>query len=232
MENPEVEFDGMSGGGKTESFFSYLFSLNPTEKTELVNLLQYILLAIIPVVILLKLMKTYLPPENPKKASLEILVEVVVQLSILFSAFWFINKMIVFLPTYSGSPYPKLNVTQMVIPVLFILVSMKTSLSEKLSFLLQRVMVLVGLTKETMRSKDDDESDDEDTTRIPNSNASMMQMLPPPISTSTVASNQPQIYGQPSMSNHSGNSNHSNMNQTYGISEPMAANESGGYMNF
>lgn len=77
-----------------------------------------------------------MPPENSKKASVEILIEVVLQFALIFLVFWFVHKLILFIPTYSGSPYPKISIIQMVIPVIFLLVSMKTSLSEKLSILL------------------------------------------------------------------------------------------------
>jgi hypothetical protein len=219
-------YDAMSGGGLTkESFLSYMFSLSITEKNELVNLMQYILLAIIPVVILLKLMKTYMPPENNKKASVEILIEVVIQFALIFLVFWFVHKLILFIPTYSGSPYPKISIIQMVIPVIFLLVSMKTSLSEKLSILLDRTMVLIGFKKENME-------DDEDDPKKKKQSTSMLtaptNFLPNPQNTS-VETNQSQTPQFQQMYN----APQSMQTSQFGIQEPMASNDmmgGGGYM--
>jgi uncharacterized membrane protein YgcG len=141
MDNEQI------GGGST-SFFSYMFSLNPNEKNDLLNMIQYVVLAIIPIIVILKLMKKYIPPDNDKKASIEILIEVVVQLIVIFAAFWFIHKLIMFIPTYSKSPYPHFNLIQVVIPIVFILFSMNSTISEKANTLLNRAMVVVGLSKE------------------------------------------------------------------------------------
>lgn len=218
-------YDVMNGGGLAkESLMSYMFSFSITEKNEIMNLLQYILLAIIPVVILLKLMKTYMPPENNQKASVEILIEVVLQFSLIFMVFWFVHKLILFIPTYSGSPYPKINIIQMVIPVIFLLVSMKTSLSEKLSILLDRTMVVLGLTKENMEDEEDEKKKKKPGSILnPPTN-----FLPNPQNTS-VETNQTQtpqfqqMYNAPQTMS---------MSQ-FGMNEPMASNDmigGGGYM--
>ncbi len=219
-------YDAMNGGGLTkESFISYMFSLSITEKNELVNLLQYIVLAIIPVVIVLKLMKTYIPPENNRKASVEILIEVVLQFSVVFLVFWFIHKLILFIPTYTGSPYPKISIIQMVIPVIFLLISMKTSLSEKLSILLERTMVMMGLSKENME-------DDEEETKKKKQSTSILtaptNFLPNPQNTS-VETNQSQTPQFQQMYN----APQPIQTTQFGMNEPMASNDmigGGGYM--
>jgi hypothetical protein len=219
-------YDVMNGGGLTkESLMSYIFSLSTSEKCELMNLIQYMLIAIIPVVILLKLMKTYMPPENNQKASIEILIEVVLQFSFIFLVFWFIHKLILFIPTYSQSPYPKINMIQVVIPVIFLMISMKTSISEKLSILLDRSMVSIGISKENM------EDDVEDKKKKKQNNAGLnpaTNFLPNPQNTSieTNQSQTPQFqqtYNMPQSTNTS----------QFGMNEPMASNDmlgGGGYM--
>ena len=136
------------GGDGSKSFFNYMFSLNPNEKNDLLNMMQYSILVIIPIIVILKLMKKYIPSENDKKASIEILIELVLQLIIIFGSFWFIHKLVTFLPTYSTSPYPHFNVLQVIIPVTFILFSMNSTISEKATILLNRVLVAAGLVKE------------------------------------------------------------------------------------
>lgn len=225
----ELEESFMKGGGK-ESFFSYMFSLSSTEKNEMVNLIQYILLAIIPVTILLKLMKTYIPLDNPKKASIEIIIEVILQLVIIFVAFWFIHKMIMFIPTYSGSPYPRLNIIQLVIPVFFLLICMKTSISEKVSILLERVLIAVGLIKET----DDDEDSKHQKKKVYTDINPMLpqqnNFIPPPMNTMKETTAQHNMNFQQNMDM---SPPPYSMAGGYGLQEPMASNEAGvTFLNF
>jgi len=167
--------DGQLGGDEgSKSFFNYMISLNPNEKNDLLNMLQYSVLAIIPVIIVLKLMKKYIPSENDKKASIEILIELVLQLIIIFAAFWFINRLITFIPTYSTAPYPHFNIIQLILPVIFILFSMNSTISEKATILLNRTLVAIGLVKENL--------DEEEQTR-PNTNVAVIpQNLIPVVS--------------------------------------------------
>ena len=76
------------------NFFSYVFNFDEDNKAGMLNMMQYTLLAILPVVILLKLVKHYIPEDDESKPSLEVLVEVILQLVILFLSIWFIDKMI------------------------------------------------------------------------------------------------------------------------------------------
>lgn len=226
----ELEESFMKGGGK-DSFFGYMFSLSSTEKNELLNLVQYILLVIIPVTILLKLMKTYIPLDNPKKASIEILIEVILQLIIIFGLFWFIHKMIMFIPTYSGSPYPRLNIIQLVIPVFFLLICMKTSISEKVSILLERVLVAFGLMKEVDEDEDDKKKKKKGYTdtnpMLPQQNSTFM---PPPMNTMRETAPQQNVNFQQSMDMAPPPYS---MAGGYGLQEPMASNEAGvTFLNF
>jgi hypothetical protein len=160
-----------------------MISLNPNEKNDLLNMIQYSVLAIIPIVIVLKLMKKYIPSENDKKASIEILIELVLQLIIIFASFWFINRLISFIPTYSTAPYPHFNIIQVILPIIFILFSMNSTISEKATILLNRTLVAVGLVKENL---------DEDEQVRPNPNVAVIpqNLLP-------VVSNQQATKGVP-----------------------------------
>lgn len=206
MSEHDLEFEEktMTGGASNTSFFSYMFSLSSTEKNEILNAMQYILIVIIPVVILLKLMKNYIPLENPDKGTIEITVEVVLQLFIIFIAFLFIHKFAVFIPTYSTVPYGKMNLIHVIIPVIFLLLCMKSSISEKMSILLDRFMSVSGVSpKENMEEKKNP----------PESQQNQIQFPPPP--QSTIIVKEP-VYQ---------NQNQNQREQNYGPSEPMPANE-------
>lgn len=213
-------------GGKSDSFVSYLTTITPLEKNELLNVFQYILLAIIPLVLFLKFMKEYIPPENPTKSTIEITTEVVIQLFLIFVVFWLIHKIIVYIPTYSTVPYEKLNIVQLILPVLFLLFCMKSSISEKMSILLERGLIMVGLRTEGMT----EEEPKKQTQRSQN----MPQMnMPMPMNTSSSQETREvrELNAMNSPNSHMNSPNMNNMN--YGIQEPMAANEMGGsYVNY
>jgi len=93
-----------------------MIQLSQKDKSELLNIVQYITLAIVPISLVVKLMKMYLPPFDDYKGSLELLMEVILQLVALLLLFWFIHRFIVFIPTYSKESYSSLNVFHFIIP--------------------------------------------------------------------------------------------------------------------
>ena len=96
-------------GGSNTSFFNYMFSLADGEKIELINTLQYVILAIIPILLIIKVINNYIPPFDNKKSTVEVAVELIVQLGVLFTVFFFIHKLILFIPTYTKTQYPTIQ---------------------------------------------------------------------------------------------------------------------------
>jgi hypothetical protein len=138
----------MSGGGglldksekETVGFFQYVFNFDDENKHAMLNMLQYMLLTIIPVLILLKLVKHYIPEDDDTKGSFEILAESVGQLIFIMLALWFINKVIYYIPTYSGKSYKSFNEINFILPFVLILATMQTKLGAKFQILIDRVM--------------------------------------------------------------------------------------------
>lgn len=127
---------------KTIGFFQYVFNFDDDNKNLLLNMSQYIFMAVIPVVVVLKLIKEYVPEEDDTKQSLEIGLEVGLQLLAIFFSIWFIDRAIRYIPTYSGTSYHRFNEINFVIPVIFIMTTMQTKLGAKLNILAERVMAL------------------------------------------------------------------------------------------
>ena len=113
------------------------------------NMIQYTLLAIIPVLITLKVTKHIFPEEDELKGSLEIFAESTGQIILIILMIWFTNKIIHFIPTYSGESYHKFNELNFIIPFLIILSTMQTKLGAKLNILMDRVMNLWHGTSST-----------------------------------------------------------------------------------
>jgi hypothetical protein len=215
-------------GGKSDSFVSYLTTISPVEKNELLNVFQYILLAVIPLVLFLKFMKEYMPAENPTKSTIEITTEVVIQLFLIFVVFWFIHKVILYIPTYSTAPYEKLNLIQLVLPVVFLLFCMKSSISEKMSILLERALVTLGLKPEGMcdeepKKKKGNGQNGKNVQSGQGQCSSGQNMLMGP----QLELQMPQMARQmPTNTSHESREM-PEMNMNYGINEPVASNEMG-----
>lgn len=123
-------------------FFKYVFDFDETNKSLIFNMLQYTILAIIPTVVSLKAIGYVIPEEDDDKGSLEILAEIIGQLVLLILSIWFVNKMIRYIPTYSGVDYHSFNEVNFLIPFLVIMLTMQTRLGEKIKIIMDRVLDL------------------------------------------------------------------------------------------
>lgn len=142
----EESLDGGSFGGSTKlspsGFFNYVFNFDSDNKAILLNMFQYILIALIPIIVVLKLIKEYIPEDDDKKESIELILEIVIQIGVLFIAIYLIDKIIRYFPTYSNIPYTKFNEISFIIPTLVLIMTMQTKLGAKINILYDRVLEL------------------------------------------------------------------------------------------
>jgi hypothetical protein len=129
--------------GESISFFTHVFNFDHENKSNILNMLQYTLLAIIPVLIILRGIKHIVPEDDDSKGSLEIFIESIGQVILLMLAIWFTHKIIQFIPTYSGEAYPKFDEISFIIPFVLILATMQTKLGAKFNILIERAIELV-----------------------------------------------------------------------------------------
>ena len=123
----------------TKSFVDHVFEFDDETKNELMNICQYSVLAVFPVVGLNKLLKHYVPDVDEEKGSLEILLEVVCQMILLFIGLFYIHRLVTFVPTYSKQEYVTFNVHTIILATILIVSSLHTRLGEKTSILAERV---------------------------------------------------------------------------------------------
>lgn len=134
--------DELSKTGGRPSFVKHVFNFDEEAKCEMMNIVQYAVLAIIPVVILNKLMQRFVPEADDDKSSMELTMEVLVQVVFMFIMILFIHRLITYVPTYSGDKYVGFSVTNIILAMLVILLSLQTKLGEKVSILVDRVVEL------------------------------------------------------------------------------------------
>jgi len=123
-------------------FLKHVFNFNDESKSTMLNIIQYAVLAIIPVVLLNKLTQNYVPEADDDKSSLELTAEILAQIIVMFISILFIHRIVTYVPTYSGEKYADFDVTNIVLAMLVILLSLQTKLGEKISILVDRLMEL------------------------------------------------------------------------------------------
>jgi hypothetical protein len=125
-----------------KGFFKHVFNFDDDSKSEILNTLQYILIAIIPIVILNKTIGKYVPEADDKKGSVEITAEILIQIIVTFLGLLLIHRIITYIPTYSSTNYPEFHIIFIVLAILMITMSLQTKLGEKVSILVDRISEL------------------------------------------------------------------------------------------
>jgi hypothetical protein len=133
------------------SFFKHVFNFDEDSKAEMLNIIQYAVLALIPVVIFNKLMQKFIPEADDDKKSIEIIAEILAQVITMFLVILIIHRIITFIPTYSGEKYVSFSVTNIILSMLVIVLSLQTKLGEKVSILVDRAIEIWEGPKDTKK---------------------------------------------------------------------------------
>lgn len=134
-------------------FFKHVFNFDEESKAEILNIVQYAVLALIPIILLNKLMQRFVPEADDEKKSIELVAEVLAQVIFMFLGIFFIHRILTYIPTYSGEKYPNWNIIGPIIPMLVIITSLQTKLGEKISILFDRLMELWEGPKDAKNGK-------------------------------------------------------------------------------
>ena len=132
----------MDTSDDSKGFLKHVFNFDDDSKYDILNIIQYALIALIPVIILNKSMSNYVPEADDKKSSVELSAEIIIQIIVMFIGLLIIHRVITFVPTYSGVKYPDFNIVFIILAVLMITLSLQTKLGEKVSILFDRLMDL------------------------------------------------------------------------------------------
>jgi len=132
----------MDTSDDSKSFFKHVLNFDDDSKSEILNIVQYSIIALIPIIILNKSMSNYVPEADDNKGSLELSAEILIQIIVMLIGLLLIHRIITFVPTYSGVKYPDFNIIFIILAVLMITLSLQTKLGEKVSILVERLMEL------------------------------------------------------------------------------------------
>ena len=148
------EFGGaVNSGPQKKTFLNHVFSTTEEGKAEILNVVQYSLLGVIPIVLLNKLIQRFIPEADTEKSSLEILAEILIQLIIMFVGIVLIHRLITYVPTYSEFKYESLTLTNVILAFLIIVLSIQTKLGIKVNILVDRLADLWNGTSDDSNSK-------------------------------------------------------------------------------
>lgn len=124
---------------KSIGFFNSVFDFGQDSKSEMSNIIQYSLMALVPIILLNKATQSLIPEVDESKGSFELGAEVAFQTIIMFLGLYLIHKAIIYVPTYSEQKYSELNITNIVLVALVIVLSLQTRLGEKANIIYERL---------------------------------------------------------------------------------------------
>lgn len=125
-----------------KTFLSHVFSMSEESNAEVLNVIQYSTLGVLPIIVLNKSIQRFIPEADPDSSSIEVLAEIFIQLVIMFVGIILIHRIITYIPTYSGFKYDNLNLTNVILAFLVIVLSIQTKLGLKVNILLDRALEL------------------------------------------------------------------------------------------
>jgi hypothetical protein len=125
-----------AGGG----FFKQVFKLNEDSQGEVLNMMQYVAIGFIPAILVIYVIRYYVPDPDDDKGSLTILAEIFAQTFGMLLGIYFIHRIIVYFPTYSGIKYERFHIVNILLVFVMILFSIKTKLGEKAQILVERAV--------------------------------------------------------------------------------------------
>lgn len=124
------------------TFFNHVFSTSDEGKAEMFNAIQYVSIGFIPIFSLNKLIQRFVPEADLDKSSLELLVEIFIQLIVIFCGIIIIHRFVTYFPTYSGFKYDNLALTNIILGFLVLVLSIQSKLGLKSNIIYERLLDL------------------------------------------------------------------------------------------
>ena len=165
--------------------------MDDSAREEVMNIAQYALIGFLPVVLFNKVVQKVVPEANEDKSSLEMSLEMIFQILLVFLGIYFLHRLVIYFPTYSGMKYSAFDPTHIVLIGLIILTSLSTKLGEKVAILMERANSYWNGTSSQKKQQQQKQQQQQQTGQI---TGNPMPSSPPP---SQIQQQQPQ-QGPPS----------------------------------
>ncbi len=137
-----------------KTFLKHVFSGKDEDNAEFINAIQYALMGMIPIIGLNKIVQNYIPDVEADKGNVELMLEIMIQIAVMFGGIILIHRMITYFPTYSGYKYDTFSATTIILAFLVIVLSVQTKMGLKANILYERVLEFWnGEPRENMETK-------------------------------------------------------------------------------
>ena len=137
---------------KNNGFLNHVFNFDTETKSNLMNILQYLVLAIIPMSMYTHFVNDLMAEYDEKKSNIEVVAEVLGHLVLTLLGLFFIDRIITYVPTYSGRAHGTFNIFSVLMIILIFAYEANTKVGTKMKLLIERVSELWHGKKE----KEDD----------------------------------------------------------------------------
>ena len=101
-------------------FFKHVFNFDEESKGEMLNIIQYCVMAFIPIILATRNINYFFPAIDSSKGDMELIIEALGQLAVTFIVLLIINRIITYFSTWSGVPQSSLNFPSLIILFLFL----------------------------------------------------------------------------------------------------------------
>ena len=121
-----------------QGFFSYVFKLSKFKQEDLLNIIQYSSLSIIPIMLFIYFTKKYSPGATHEDSSLYMFIITFIELMVMIIGIFFIDRIINYIPTFSGKYYESINLTTVIIVFVILMLISHAGFRERTAILLYR----------------------------------------------------------------------------------------------
>ena len=125
-----------------KTFFNHVLDSSETGVATILNSVQYSCVGVALITVLNKLIQRFVPEADDNKGSVEILIEVFLQIVLMIVGIILIHRIITYIPTYSGFKYNEIALTDSILFFLVIIVSVQTKIGLKVNILWERLVYL------------------------------------------------------------------------------------------
>jgi hypothetical protein len=115
-ENITSKFNNITDSG----FIKHVTRFDSDTKSELSNLMQYLVIVIVPFYLLNKGIANIMPEFDEKKGNIELLGEVIIHSITLLLGIYIIHRIVTYLPTFSGDNLSEINFMNISFLIIFI----------------------------------------------------------------------------------------------------------------
>lgn len=132
-ENITSKFNNIADSG----FIKHVTRFDSDTKSELSNLIQYLVIVIVPFYLLNKGIANIMPEFDEKKGNIELLGEVIIHSITLLLGIYIIHRIVTYLPTFSGDNLAEINF--MNIAFLIIFIGLNSDNGKKVNIVYERI---------------------------------------------------------------------------------------------